>query len=132
MIALEIKTISYPDCTMGRLNYKDFQCFTLELPWLDNQKSISCTPANTYRGAKHLSPSLGWVIHILDVEGRTWCYIHKGNFTYQIRGCTLVGKSITYLDSDSVPDVASSGPVFDELYEMLPDEFPIIIDRRFF
>jgi len=37
------------DCTIGRLHLNGFQCFTLELPDLDNQQDISCIPDGEYK-----------------------------------------------------------------------------------
>lgn len=130
MNTLKINTWRQDDCTLGRLFFGDFKCFTLELPWLNNQPNISCIPAGTYKAKKHISPSLGQVIHILDVEGRTWIYIHKGNFTRQIKGCVLVGDGIKYVDKDDIPDVTNSEKAFDGLMAALPDEFEVEITRK--
>ena len=131
MYDLKIQTISYDDCTLGRLSYKDLECFTLELPWLDNQQNVSCIPEGRYRAAKHVSPSLGDVLHLDDVDGRTYIYIHSGNFTSQILGCILVGDGIRYLNQDKIPDVTNSGDTFRELYSSLTDEFWIEIEREY-
>lgn len=117
------------DCTLGRLFYEDFKCFTLELPWLDNAKSISCIPEGHYKAKKHVSPSLGDVIHIYNVQGRTWIYIHAGNFTRQIEGCILVGDGIKYIDNDTIPDVSNSKNTFLKLFNALPESFDVEIKR---
>ncbi len=126
-----IQTISYDDCTIGRLWSGKFSCFTLELPWLDNKSNISCIPEGRYRAKKHKSAKLGEVIHILDVDERTWIYIHTGNFTRQIEGCILVGSSITYLDKDGIPDVSNSKTAFESLMASLPNEFWVEIEREY-
>lgn len=127
---INIETVSYEDATIGRLWCESFQCFTLELPWLDNQTNISCIPAGVYPYERHISPSLGDVIHILDVEGRTWIYIHAGNFTRQIKGCCLVGNAILYLDADNIPDVANSKNTLDRLFKAAPHKGTVEFIRR--
>lgn len=129
-----IKTLSLDDCTIGQLELlgTPFKCFTLELPWLDNQSDISCIFAGKYKYEKRKSPSLGWVIHILDVEGRTWIYIHAGNFTSQIQGCILVGQAIKDINRDGTPDVTASAPTFNSLMDRISDTGTVTIQRAGF
>ncbi len=115
----------HSDCTLGRLSFGDYQCFTLELPWLGNQVRISCIPPGVYEAKKIISPSLGECIDILNVPGRTYIRIHKGNFTRQILGCILVGTSIQFIDGDSIPDVGASTKAFTGLMNVLPDSFTV-------
>ena len=118
----------YDDCVVGRLTYKGFQCFTLELPYKDNQRNISCIPpASGYVGRKHVSPKNGECISINNVFHRTHIQIHKGNFTSDIEGCILVGDSVKFLNSDSIPDVTNSKNTLNKLLGMLPDKFTIEI-----
>ena len=87
------------DCTLGRLYCGDFQCWTLELPFLDNKTNVSCIyPASGYVGRKHVSPKNGDVIAIDNVMDRTHIQVHSGNYTSQIQGCILVGDSIKFLN----------------------------------
>jgi hypothetical protein len=131
---IKIKTISIEDCTVGHLELlgTTFKCFTLELPNLGNAKNISCIPGGHYYYTKRFSPTLGWVIHILDVEGRTWIYIHAGNFTSQIKGCILVGDSIKDINNDGTPDVTGSKATFNQLMELSGEVGNVIIERAKF
>lgn len=131
MSQIIIKTLSLENSTIGRLELvgSDFKCFTLELPDLGNQKNISCIPAGEYSYVKRLSPSLGWVIHLLDVSGRTWVYIHAGNYTSQIQGCILVGQSIKDINRDGTPDVTHSAPTFNALMDRADDAGTVKIMR---
>lgn len=113
----------HPDCTLGRLSYGDYQCFTLELPWLNNRAGVSCIPVGIYRCKKIVSPSLGECVEVENVFGRTYIRIHKGNFTRQIEGCILVGTSVQFIDGDSIPDVGASNKAFTMLMNVLPDSF---------
>lgn len=131
MSEIIIRTLSLSDCTIGQLELvgTPFKCFTLELPWLDNKQNISCVPAGTYKYEKRKSPSLGQVIHILDVENRTWIYIHAGNFTSQIQGCVLVGQAIKDINRDGTPDVTASAPTFNSLMDRTSDTGTVTIER---
>ena len=70
-------------------------CNTLELPWKDNQKTISCIPEGVYkvrlRTARE-SASRDY-LHLLveDVPNRKWVLVHRGNSASDSRGCILVG-----------------------------------------
>ena len=126
---LKIDTKSYDDCTIGRLEYGDFRCVTVELPWLGNEKNISCIPAGTYEAEKYQSPKHGNVVLFKNVVSRSMIEIHAGNYTRQIQGCILVGKSLTYLDDDTILDVTSSKDTLNKLMSNLPDQFTVQIMR---
>lgn len=117
------------DCTLGRLRCGDFRCFTLELPWMDNQRNVSCIPAGTYWAKLFESPRFGTVVLLEDVPGRSMIEIHAGNYTRDIEGCILVGDSITYLDGDDIPDVTNSKLTLLKLLAKLPERFQIQIQR---
>ena len=124
---LKIKRWYLPDCTLGILTYKDFKCFTLELPWLNNKTNVSCIYEDSFIGKLHDSPANGDVIAINDVEGRTHIQIHAANFTSQLRGCIAVGDSIKFLNKDGVPDVTNSVRTLGKLLRILPDKFTVKI-----
>lgn len=129
MKKLKINRWYHNDCTVGRLSYGDFQCWTLELPLLNNQQDISCIyPAGGYRGRKHFSPNNDECIEIVNVMDRTNIQIHAGNYTSQIRGCILVGDSVKFLNDDLIPDVTNSKKTLSKLLDLLPNNFDIEID----
>jgi len=130
MSLIVVNTASTKDCTIGILQCEDFRCFTLELPWLNNIRNISCVPSGKYEYKKRLSPTLGPVIHILDVGEREWIYIHKGNFTNEIQGCILVGTMLKDINGDSVADVGNSAKAFDDLMHVTDDHGYVIITDR--
>ena len=84
--------------TLGKLflNSEMF-CQTLELPYLDNQRSISCIPEGEYkvrlRTAKESSSRDYLHLLVQDVEGRSYILVHIGNFPKDTKGCILVGQS---------------------------------------
>ena len=84
--------------TIGKLFLDgEIFCYTLELPYRDNQRSISCIPAGEYkvrmRTAKESATR--YYLHLLieDVKDRTYILFHRGNTAKDTRGCVLVGQS---------------------------------------
>mgnify|MGYP003657963720 FL=1 len=70
-------------------------CDTLENPYLDNQRTISCIPEGEYPVRLRLareSASRDY-LHLLiqDVPNRDFILVHRGNFPSQTQGCLLVG-----------------------------------------
>lgn len=116
--------------TEGLFVYGDYSCKTLELPWRDNQRKISRIPAGTYEAIRHVSPTFGKCFQVLHVPNRSHILIHKGNFHRNTLGCILVGREFKDIDGDGNLDVTSSGLVMDELLEILPNEFELIIRDR--
>lgn len=117
-----------PDCTLGRLALGEYRCFTLEPPDLGNQPGVSCIPPSEYSAFKRLSPKNGLCVELRGVPGRSFIQIHAGNHTRQTEGCILPGQSITYLDGDTVPDVAASRAALNELLGLLPsDGFSVVL-----
>jgi|TARA_R110000824_G_scaffold194123_2_gene376628 hypothetical protein len=84
--------------TLGKmfLNGEMF-CQTLELPYLDNQRSISCIPEGEYkvrlRTAKESATRDYLHLLVQDVKGRSYILVHIGNFPKDTKGCILVGQS---------------------------------------
>lgn len=95
--------------TPGRLvTEAGFACDTLELPWENNKRGISCIFPGDYIGWIWQSPTMGRpVVRLEDKNGRKDCLIHNGNFAgdqtidenndgqadffTQVHGCTEVG-----------------------------------------
>ena len=131
MSKIILKTIKQPDCTLGVLTVEgsDFRCFTLELPDKGNASNVSCIPAGTYEYFKRTSGVNGDVLELRNVVGRSFIQVHRGNFTSDILGCILVGKTIADINSDGIPDVTSSGSTMKTLLSILDDEGVITIER---
>ena len=71
-------------------------CDTLELPWKDNQRSISCIPEGEYPVRIRLPRESATrdYMHLLvkDVKDRDYILFHIGNTAKDTRGCILVGQ----------------------------------------
>lgn len=127
METLKVSRIYQDDLTLGIMNFKDFRCFTLELPDLDNKSNVSCIPEGTYLASKHMSPTKGHCVSIKNVPMRSNILIHVGNFTSDIQGCILVGDSARDINGDGKYDVTNSRNTFNTLMNLLPEEFLVRI-----
>lgn len=113
---------------IGRIYIDDeFICYTLELPWLNNQRRISCIPKGEYTVVKRYSPKYKNHFHILEVENRDWILIHIGNYHTDTLGCILPGLGLVDINGDGIKDVTSSGKAMNLLNKKLPSEFKLEI-----
>ena len=84
----------------GILIFRNFHCYSLELPWKHNQRNISCIPAGTYTVNIRQSPKYGRIYWILEVPDRSYILIHSGNWAGDVsrglkthtNGCILLGE----------------------------------------
>ena len=81
---------------------------TLELPWRENKRKISCIPSGEYRVLVHQSPRFGWSLWLRDVPERSEILIHRGNYTTDTLGCILPGLMHDDINNDGVQDVVYS------------------------
>lgn len=89
------------DYTLGNLasEHGEFDIFTLEDSWKDNQKNISCIPQGLYRCVPH-SGKFKDVWRLENVPNRTAILIHAGNNVNDTLGCILTGmKHLPLADS---------------------------------
>lgn len=78
----------YPNSTTGKILHEGKQLsFSLELPWKDNQKDISCLPEGEYELAKRYSKKHSWHLILKGTYPRELCLIHEANYVRQLRGC---------------------------------------------
>lgn len=85
--------------TFGKLETDNFSCYTVELPWRENQRRISCIPEGEYVcQLRYFSdPSHKWYqrsyYEVNSVPGRSAIFIHIANFPSDIEGCIGLGKA---------------------------------------
>lgn len=124
---------SYSDYqTIGELEIifdekRSYKFATLELPWLDNARNISCIPEQTYKVTRHYSPTFKECFLIENVPGRSEILIHAGNFVRNTRGCILIGTAHSNIDNDGLIDVINSKIAMQNLLKLLPQQFELII-----
>ncbi len=104
-----------------------FDCKTLELPWLNNKVRESCIPEGNYWVQKRWSPRFKNHFHITDVNGRTFILIHPGNYHSQILGCVLVGDDFKDINNDGLLDMVNSRKTLNKLLDMMPNRFKLKI-----
>ena len=102
-----------------------FSCKTLELPWLNNQRLISCIPTGTYSVVKRISEKYGTHFQLLNVPDRSMILIHSGNYFSQTQGCILIGSGYQDINQDNVRDIIESKNTLLKLYAIMPDKFDL-------
>lgn len=70
---------------------------SLERPWQNNQREISCIPSGEYICKAITSPNFGDTFEVTDVPGRSDILFHKGNLSDDTHGCILVGEQFEEL-----------------------------------
>ncbi len=83
-----------------------FRCHTLEPPWKNNERRVSCIPAGTYTARflptskfPDLARRAPWyknhLWELIDVAGRSEVKFHHGTEPRNTEGCPLLGFSVT-------------------------------------
>lgn len=96
-------------------------CYTMELPWKNNEKKISSISPGKYLVNKRFSVKYSDHWHLQNVPGRDMILIHSGNTIKDIEGCILVGNRQGKLDG--LPAVLGSRDTMNMLRKALPPEF---------
>jgi len=114
-----------------------FACHSLELPYLNNAKKISCIPEGVYQVKKITSPSQGLCFSIQNVPQRDHILIHKGNYAGSdnpntghpdILGCVILCKEFSDINKDGIPDGTNSKVTMDKLLA-IADNFELTITK---
>jgi len=70
--------------------------YTIELPWRDNKRRISCIPEGTYLLRKRYSEKFKWHFVLLAVPDRNCILIHPANDAQkELQGCIAPVTKIT-------------------------------------
>lgn len=67
-------------------------CVTLERPWKDNQRNISCIPKGSYVCLRWDSPKFGETFQVTNVKDRSYILFHSGNIDEDSHGCILLAE----------------------------------------
>jgi len=134
MLVSLIRTEMGEEGTFGILLAKGKRFETVELPWHDNQKGISCIPYGEYECEIVNSPKFGRVYQVKDVDERTHILFHWGNwagdmaegFRSDSDGCILIGMKRSYIyGQKAVGDSRTAVKKFNELMNHEP--FTLIV-----
>jgi hypothetical protein len=107
----------------------DLPIYTLELPWKNNERNISCISKGNYTIKPHISPTHGKCFSIEGVINRDYILIHSGNVSSEIRGCILVGMSAGYLKNNYA--VLSSRKALQTLLKHIKEPTELIIKNLY-
>lgn len=89
---------STPNAQLGILLVPNLRPIaTLELPWKDNERNVSCVPCGTYELSLHVSSRFGRCFAVNGVQNRDGILIHPGNTKKDTEGCILVGYKFGYI-----------------------------------
>lgn len=114
---------------------------TLERPWRQNQRSVSCIPQGQYICLRcsnspdynyQDSPKFGNTFQVFNVPDRSKILFHKGNLNDDTHGCILVGENFHMFTG--VPGVAASRDAFNEFLNITKhvDEFDLVIENLWY
>ena len=89
---------------------------TLERPWADNKRRVSCIPVGDYLVKLRYSPKFKNHFIVCPVHKRSYILIHIGNRVHETNGCILVGMRHGVLEDESA--VLSSRIAFEQILSM--------------
>lgn len=90
---------------------------TLEEPWRDNERLISCIPVGSYLCERVQSPKFGNTFEVKGVQDRSHILFHKGNTLDDTQGCILVAEEFS--GTFDHPMIVSSERGFKEFLSLL-------------
>ncbi len=79
----------FPEGTNGKLECGGkLLCYTIELPWKQNAKRISCIPEGKYLLKKRFSRKYQWHFEVVGVANRSLILLHPANYALrELQGC---------------------------------------------
>ena len=106
----------YADGTNGALYINSsFQCYTIELPWVDNLPRLSCIPEGRYELKKRYSPKFKDHLLVRGVPGRSLVLLHPANDALkELKGCIAPVSSL-----DGVGKGSASRKAFKKLLQLV-------------
>lgn len=111
--------------TIGRMWAGDWNCYTIERPWKNNQPNVSCIPEGDYKCQPFSGTRFKDVVQIMDVPNRTYILFHVANFPHDLHGCIGVGDRFV---SDALePAVYNSKKTLSAFFDVVGYEFDLKI-----
>jgi hypothetical protein len=86
---LELIRTYFPNGTNGEILHNKVRfCYSIELPWLNNQHKVSCIPEGRYELTKRYSQRFGQHLLVNNVINRDYILIHAYNVALkESKGC---------------------------------------------
>jgi len=108
-----------------------FRCKNLELPWLDNQRNISCIPEGIYDCVKYSDSKHPNCFLVKNVPDRDGILIHLLNFVagqkIDTLGCLGPGLDFVDINGDGYLDITGPDIAMRCLNYFLPQSFKFIV-----
>ena len=110
-------------------------CYSLELPWKDNQRNVSCIPLGEYLCTPRFSNKFGKTYHVQNVPDRSYILIHAGNLggdtslgrTTHLAGCIAPGQYLGTIEGQRA--VLSSRSALSRLHSALGwKDFTLVVE----
>ncbi|HNP32579.1 MAG TPA: DUF5675 family protein [Flavobacterium sp.] len=88
MVILLTRTY-FPEGTNGKLECEGkLICYTIELPWKNNETKVSCIPEGKYFIRKRFSKKFQWHLELIEVKNRSLILFHPANNALkELNGC---------------------------------------------
>lgn len=122
--------------TFGVMVYQNAPiCPTVELPWKDNKRNVSCIPPNRYLVTPFTRSNGGDAYLLNDVPGRSSILIHVANMAKELKGCIAPGTGFgsLWIKNTQGIGVLHSGAAMQELKKLVDGYerwYLTITDRR--
>lgn len=116
--------------TIGYITQDDnLICYTLELPWKNNEPKVSCIPTGSYECVFWNSPKFGNTYEVMNVPNRSKILLHSGNTVNDIEGCILLGMSQSTDDKEFM--VMNSKSAFSRFKLIVENEIMFNLEIKF-
>lgn len=121
-MSLYLERFAYtPYGVFGKLTTDEFECYTVERPWLDNKRRESCIPEGAYTIQLGRYNRGGYAAYeVMGVPNRSLIKIHKGNTIDDVIGCIATGTSLGYIKGKWA--VTGSSKAFTDFMRVMNDE----------
>ncbi|MEM9547537.1 MAG: DUF5675 family protein [Bacteroidota bacterium] len=107
-MVIELGRTYYPEWTKGLITINNvIVSNSLELPWKENRRNVSCIPEGIYPIQKRYSPRFRDHLLVSDVPGRDYILLHPANdASEELRGCIAPVMQLEGSDKGSYSRIA--------------------------
>lgn len=101
---------------------------TIERPWQDNARQVSCIPAGVYRLRWREAPwsRFPFAFEVTNVPNRAGILIHSANLARQLQGCIAPGLNRGFMKGE--PAVLSSIAAVSYLESNVPKQGEVLLE----